>query len=113
MQEMGVVSRVAFNHTCEQAKVKRYAIPKKSAKRKTEEKQYSKARQVVLRLCNGRCEARIFGVCTGEAVDVHHKAKRGKYYLAINYMMGVCRSCHNYIHDNPGKARELKLLITV
>ena len=45
--------------------------------------------------------------------DVHHKAGRlGKNLLDETTWLAVCRCCHDFIHNNPGKARACGLLLT-
>ncbi len=79
--------------------------PKKAApiskKRKVEQDEYSKRRELFL-IAHPKCEAKLVG-CTGNATDVHHLFSgkdRDKYYLKISTWKAVCRSCHNYIHDH-------------
>ena len=55
------------------------------------------------------CQAALPG-CQGPSCDVHHKNQRGEYYLVVNTWMAVCRVCHQWIHENPKEARELKYL---
>lgn len=55
---------------------------------------------------NENCE-----ICFAPANDLHHKKGRGKNLSEVKYFMAVCRKCHNYIHDNPKKSRELLYLL--
>lgn len=43
--------------------------------------------------------------------DVHHRFKRGKFYLDESTWMAVCRPCHDWIHAHPSEARTLGLLL--
>lgn len=45
------------------------------------------------------------------STEVHHKKGRGKYLLDVSTWLAVCRSAHNYIHDNPKEAEEKGWLI--
>jgi hypothetical protein len=112
IEASGSISHVKYEHKCGRSESKKYVIPKKSAKRLIEEKEYMEVRKEVLNESLKRCQIRVFGVCTTTAKDVHHKGKRGKNYLDKTLMVAVCRECHNWIHENPGKARELGYLIT-
>lgn len=42
--------------------------------------------------------------------DVHHSHKRGKHLLDVGLWIASCRSCHQWIHNNPGEARSRGLL---
>lgn len=42
--------------------------------------------------------------------DLHHSHGRGKNYIKTEYFMALSRSTHQFVHDNPGKARESGLL---
>jgi hypothetical protein len=52
-----------------------------------------------------------FEDCEKLANDLHHKASRGKHLSDVTTFMAVCRSHHNWIHDNPKTSRELGYLI--
>lgn len=55
-----------------------------------------------------------FEGCTFVANEVHHKysgSKRNMYLLEVDTWMAICRCCHNQIHNNPKKAKELGLLL--
>ena len=46
-----------------------------------------------------------------ETEDVHHKrGKVGLLLFDVRHFIPVCRTCHDWIGDNPEKARELGLL---
>ena len=42
--------------------------------------------------------------------DVHHMAGRGKNLNNVDTWLPVCRACHDWIHANARKARDLNLL---
>lgn len=52
-----------------------------------------------------------FKGCNKPSNDLHHKARRGKNLCNVETFMAVCRTCHNWIEDNPTKSRELGYLI--
>ena len=55
----------------------------------------------------GTCEAKIPGVCTGRATDVHHRAGRvGDLLTDKSNFLAVCRECHNEIEMRPEWAKE-------
>ena len=77
-----------------------------SKKRAKEVKEYMRLRQKFLE------DFPICEVCTKKkSVDVHHKDKRGKNYLAVDTWLSVCRECHRVIHENPSWARENNYLV--
>ena len=76
-----------------------------SDRKREENKIYKVARELYLNE-NPNCE-----VCGNFAMDIHHKAKRGKNLCNMETFMAVCRTCHTKIHDNPSWARELGYLI--
>lgn len=54
----------------------------------------------------------IHGRCPRRAEPApHHRALRGKFLCDIRFFAGVCLACHNWIHANPKKARQLGYLI--
>ena len=49
--------------------------------------------------------------CTTVGTEIHHTHYRtGENYLDITTWKTSCRACHNWVHQNPIEARELKLL---
>lgn len=41
------------------------------------------------------------------SVEIHHKNGRHNYRLIdVKNLVPICRSCHNYIHQRPGIARQ-------
>ena len=88
-----------------------YKIPQVSSKRKKKDAEYSKLRQRYLTE-NPLCMIKVKG-CTHFATDVHHTfngANRDAFYLVQSTFLSVCRSCHNWIHNNPEQARILGYL---
>lgn len=71
-----------------------------SKKRTQQTKEYNKKRAEYLHntpLCE-RCGPQF-------ATEVHHKAGRnGERLIDSRYFMAVCRSCHEYIHNNPNES---------
>jgi hypothetical protein len=93
------------------AKAKPKPIKARSAKRAKDDRVYLKLRSEYL-TNNPYCQARLSN-CTYTATEIHHKhsgTDRNKYYLITPTWMGVCRNCHNEIHDNPKRAKELGFL---
>ena len=76
-----------------------------SKKRQREWKEYKEKTQIFLenKVCE-RCNKK-------RRLDVHHKAGRGRFYLAVDTWMAVCRECHDYIHKWPKESREKGWLI--
>jgi hypothetical protein len=67
----------------------------------------------------GWCEARLEG-CGGRAIDPHHRitrqrgGRRGEAQERSDQLSSViylCRSCHDWVHEHPAKARVLGLLL--
>jgi len=83
-------------------------IPPVSKKRKVEQDEYSKKRELFL-IANPNCQAKLVG-CTGKATDVHHAAGRtGDNYLNMSKWKALCRSCHTWVETHPEEAKELGL----
>ena len=88
--------------------MKRTPLRSRSLKRQRE---MVKRRQFVIDLLaerNHECEAKVEGVCTGWAVDVHEKLRRSQGGLLYggdlsNYLI-VCRQCHDWIGLHPEEA---------
>jgi hypothetical protein len=92
-------------HEYEKQEPKR-RIKKVSDKRKTQEKVYKLLRQQYLNAIP-KCER-----CKQTATEIHHKnGREGKRLNDQTYFMAVCRTCHNYIHENPLEARKKSWLI--
>ncbi len=61
--------------------------------------EYGKVRRLYL-ADNPWCE-----VCfTTQATEIHHMKKRGRYLLAVDTFLAVCRTCHNMIESSPSWA---------
>jgi len=89
-----------------------YKIPQVSSKKKKKDVEYFKLRERFLTE-NSLCTVRVNG-CNGNATDVHHTyagSNRDAFYLVQSTWLPTCRNCHNWIHENPKKARMLKYLI--
>jgi hypothetical protein len=87
------------------------AIPRVSAKRAKKDAEYSKLRQRYLTE-NPLCVIKVAG-CANGATDVHHVfsgSDRDIYYLVQSTFLATCRSCHQWIHNNPEQARILGYL---
>lgn len=86
----------------------RKKIANRSNKRASQERDYSKLRVVFLTE-NSDCQAQLDG-CAGEATEVHHKKGRiGSLLTDTAYFLAVCRYCHDWIENNPIKAKQLNL----
>lgn len=83
---------------------------KVSAKLSKEMRRYYVLRDEFLTI-DRPCGLGVYG-CTGYADDVHHKKGRGKFLNDVETWMGVCRSCHTWIHEHPNEARRRKVLLT-
>jgi hypothetical protein len=73
---------------------------KVSVRHAKELKQYSQARKEHFAL-NPYC-----AICTLDATDIHHMAKRGKNLCNKDTFLSLCRRCHTRCHDNPAWAKE-------
>lgn len=82
--------------------MKKVPIRRVSKKRAKELTQYFKLRNEYLEALP------ICGVCKErEAFHIHHKNKRNNARLNDQkYWVGVCASCHSFIHDHPEAARK-------
>jgi hypothetical protein len=75
-----------------------------SKKQATLNQEYSQERITFLEE-HPLCIAKLLG-CTRIATDVHHKRGRGKFFLDKSTWIGLCRSCHQKVEENPAMARE-------
>ncbi len=80
-------------------------ISPRSSKRVKLDSEYSKLRMAFL-YANPMCQAHLPN-CGTQATDVHHSKGRGKYYLAINTWVALCRSCHSWLELHPTEAKAL------
>lgn len=76
-----------------------------SEKMKEQLKEYRIVRDIFMKE-NPCCE-----ICSKPSQDLHHKSGRGKNLCKVDTFMAVCRGCHNFIHNNPKKSRELLYLL--
>ena len=75
------------------------SIPRESKKRAVENRQYSKETRVAFfeKPENKSCK-----ICGKEATDIHHmKGRVGKLLNDMRFMIGLCRSCHSRVEENP------------
>jgi hypothetical protein len=81
--------------------LKRTPLRKVSLKRMVANRAYSKLAKAFKEL-HPVCQC-----CHGEPTrDVHHKAGRlNGNLMKVSTWAAVCRSCHDYIHNHPSKAR--------
>ena len=80
-------------------------ISPRSSKRVKLDSEYSKLRLAFL-YANSMCQAHLPN-CGVQATDVHHSKGRGKYYLATNTWVALCRSCHQWLELHPKEAKAL------
>jgi hypothetical protein len=84
-------------------------INRVSDKKKQKDVEYSKLRKLYLE-SHPFCEAKLPGICTAEATDIHHMSgKIGDDYLDVNNFIALCRVCHVWVENNPTEAKELGL----
>jgi hypothetical protein len=82
-------------------------IKQVSNKQAIKNQQYSKERKLFLAE-NPLCKANLPN-CTKIATDVHHKRGRGEFFLKQETWIGLCRTCHNRVEENPDEAKQLGL----
>jgi len=68
--------------------------------------------EAVLDRADGWCEAMIPTVCTGAPEHLHHRQLRsqGGEHTADN-LVGICSSCHDWIHAHPKWAYRAELMV--
>lgn len=82
------------------SKPKRKGIRRMSTKKAKELAQYTRLRAEFM------AKRPICEVChKAKSTECHHKAGRGKNYLAVETWLSVCGACHRQIHNRPGEAR--------
>jgi hypothetical protein len=87
------------------ARKPRPRIPSISKARHARLREYATLRKQFLH-ARPRCER-----CKKKSTDIHHKRGRvGRLLCMSEHWASVCRSCHNWIGENPKEARELGLL---
>lgn len=78
-------------------------IPKRSDKRKEEQKEYVKIVKEMLK-ANPNCEIKVEG-CKVKATGLHHKVKRSpKTWLKKENLMRACDSCNLWVELHPIEA---------
>lgn len=86
--------------------MKRSPIRSRSKKETARVRRYEQARGIVFERANGYCEANTPD-CRGPMDQVHHRQGRdGDLIDDESRLLGVCWSCHNYIHSNPAISYE-------
>jgi hypothetical protein len=83
-------------------------IPQVSAKRKKLDVEYLKLRSKHMEKFP-LCEIKVAG-CTNMGTDIHHTyagSNRDAFYLIQSTWAVTCRNCHNFVHENPAKARTM------
>lgn len=79
-----------------------------SKKRELELRAYAIMRPIFLR-AHPFCEAD--PMCLQRAIEIHHiRGRHGNLLTDERYLIGICRTHHTWIHENPNKAREIGLL---
>jgi len=87
----------------------RQRIKPVSAKRKSEGAEYASLKKFFL-VAHPVCQ---FPGCTcREGLEIHHKARRGRFFLRTDTWMSVCRYHHDQIEQNPTLAKENGYLLT-
>lgn len=84
-------------------------IKKQSDKRKKEGKEYSKLRAEFF-TSNPLCQADLMG-CTRQATEIHHKARRGVFYLDHTTFMACCSTCHEWIERNGEESKRMGFIL--
>ena len=91
--------------------MKRTPLKSRSKKESSRLRRYQQARGNVYERANGSCEARTPN-CRGVMDQVHHrKGRDGDLIDDLDLLLGVCWSCHHYIHGNPTLSYERGWLI--
>ena len=102
--------RKLLGGTKETKKIK--PIPKKSEKRKVDEKEYKKIVKELLSESD-LCELNVDGVCIRKAQGLHHMKKRtGKNYLDRKFLKRACNPCNLFCETHPKEAMQLGLVIS-
>ena len=79
---------------------KRAPIPPKALGRALEDAEYARLRRIFLtkyRICQCRGPN---GPCRNASTQVHHRRRRGPFYLDVSTWMSVCMGCHDVIEKN-------------
>ena len=89
--------------------VKRQPISRVSEKRSKQERAYAVLNKVYLEN-NPSCVAKIPGICTGNATEVHHASGRVEEKLNdVKDFRALCHGCHVWVELHPLLAKELNL----
>lgn len=67
------------------------------------EHRYCEARFILRQVGHYRCQLM--------ARDVHHSRGRGPHLCNAESFVAVCRCCHDFMHQHPGKARAVGLIL--
>lgn len=80
-------------------------------KKRRQSKARRQCKLVLIDRSEGACEARIKGVCTGQAEHPHELRRQGQGGSATDpaNCLAVCAACHDFINRNPKRARKLGL----
>lgn len=75
--------------------------------------EYKRSRAIVEERSGGRCEVELADVCTGMLEQTHHRQprSRGGGEDPAN-LLGLCRACHQWIHEHPTAATLRGLLVS-
>jgi len=79
-----------------------------SSKRQREGAEYTRLRTEFLK-AHPVCQ--IPG-CTSRYLEIHHKARRGKFFLRTDTWMAVCGKHHQWIEDHPAWSKTHGYLLT-
>ena len=82
-------------------------IPKESAKRSFQNREYSVVREEHLKE-NPLCIVKRPGGCTYFATQVHHaKGRTGELLTDKRFFKSVCDFCHKWVEANPEEAKKM------
>lgn len=83
---------------------------KRSEAKKKKDKEWEVAKKLVAERAKGLCEVRLPD-CFTVMAHTHHIRLRSRGGLHdLDNLLGVCLSCHDYIHRNPAEAKEKGLM---
>jgi hypothetical protein len=89
--------------------VRQKRIRPRSSKKIKLDTEYSILRKDFLEK-NPLCQARLPGLCLGQASEIHHMAgKIGSLYCDVTNFLAICRPCHNHITQFSKEAIEMGL----
>jgi hypothetical protein len=91
--------------------MRRSPIRKRSDREAKRLRKYEAARALVFERNGGSCEA-MTPDCRGLMDQVHHrKGRDGDFIDNVDLLLGVCWSCHRYIHDQPSVSYTMGWLV--